>query len=190
MKRQRDDDDDVPIHQFDATLEESEAFVKLDTLLESNQIRQIMFEDVNVRWKVPPILNHLFTSINRFGINMFTSNFEDKKMNWNITRPTIFSKIQLEKLEKYSKQILVISACSNIVNVFLAVKYFFLIQSLLKSSHIHCLTDYVMSFLKCKCTTFYFAKQEQFQSHDFFLQAVKQKRLNDAKMQEIARRFL
>jgi hypothetical protein len=178
MKRSRHEED-VPEHNFEVSDQELEAIGKLDTILETHQIRQIMFEHASVVWKVAPVLNYLFSSLNRFGINIFTTVFDDGKVNFNISKPPDFSKFQLKKLHQNSNQVLVIANLSNFLDIYNAVQYFFLIQKLLRSSKVHCLVDSVMCFLQFRCTSFYFAKDQQLRIHDQYIQEKK-----DAKMQE------
>jgi hypothetical protein len=182
MKRSREED--VPEHIFEASDQELEAIGKLDTILETHQIRQIMFEHASIVWKVSPVLNHLFTSLNRFGINIFTTIFEDGKVNINISKPPDFSKFQLKKLQQHPSQVLVISNLNsvnvrNFLDIYHAIQYFFLIQKLLHSSKIYPLVDSVMCFLQFRCTSFYFVKDQQLRIHDKYIQEKK-----DAKMQE------
>ena len=154
-------------------------------------------------WKVSPIINHLFTSVNRFGINVFSTVFDDGKVNWNIHgRPSIFSKFQLKKLQQHPSQVLIFNNSlalmnihsnvnlSNFFDIFYAIQYFFLIQNLLQSSKIHCLVDSVMCFLQFRCTNFYFAKDQQLRIHDKYIQEQKDAKTKAAKFQKLMERYL
>jgi hypothetical protein len=190
MKRHRDDED-IPDHCFEASDQDVEAFVRLDTLFEIKNIRQIMFSDFYVRWHVTDPVTKLFTSFNRFGLEAFSTVFDDGKLNFNIHgRPDIFSKFQLQKLNQHNDQILVFSGVITIREIFQAVVYFYWIQKLLQHSNIHPLRDYIMSFLKFRCSTFTFAKHQQMQLHCKNMEEKRQKSIKEAKMQELAKQFL
>jgi hypothetical protein len=190
MKRQRDDED-IPDHCFEAMYQDVEAFVNLDAMFEIKNIRQVMFSDSCMRWHVSDPVFELFTSFNRFGFEAFSTVFNDGKLNYNIHgRADIFSKFQLQKLNQYSDQILVFSGVITIREIFQAVVYFYWIQNLIQKSKMHPLCEYILSFLKFRCSTFTFAKHQQMQLHHKNVQEKRQKSIKEAKMQELAKQFL